>query len=72
MALMRAGCEDRGAVERGVAFLRSRQQADGSWDREAMAGVFNHTCMLNYDLYYQTFPIWALGLYERYRRDGAA
>ncbi len=72
LALMRGGCRDREAVERGVALLHERQLADGSWPKEAMAGVFNHTCMLNYDLYFQTFPIWALGLYERYRRDGVA
>jgi squalene/oxidosqualene cyclase-like protein len=72
MALMRGGCRDREAIARGIAFLHERQLADGSWPKEAMAGVFNHTCMLNYDLYYQTFPIWALGLYQRYRREGEA
>lgn len=72
MALMRGGCKDREAVERGVAFLHSRQLPDGSWAKEAMAGVFNHTCMLNYDNYYNVFPIWTLGLYHTFRTEGIA
>lgn len=67
LALMRAGFVDRQAIDRGVAFLHRRQAADGSFAREAMAGVFNKTCMLNYDSYYQVFPTWALGVYEAER-----
>lgn len=69
LSLMRGGSKHRESVERGIEFLRRRQNEDGSWPKEAMAGVFNHTCMLNYDLYYQTFPTWALALYEQYRSE---
>ena len=55
----------REAIRRGIDLLSARQHADGSWPQEAMAGVFNETCMLNYDNYYNVFPTWALALFER-------
>jgi lanosterol synthase len=47
-------------VKRGVEWLRSRQQADGSWPRQAVNGVFFGTAMLDYRLYASYFPVWAL------------
>lgn len=72
MALTRAGCDDRAAVDRGVDFLLSHRRDDGLWDREAMTGIFNQTCGLNYDNYRFIFPIWALSLYSRYLDHGVA
>jgi squalene/oxidosqualene cyclase-like protein len=61
LTLVRAGCADREALRRAAEFLVRRQEQDGSWARESMAGVFNRTCMINYDNYRQYFPLWALG-----------
>jgi squalene/oxidosqualene cyclase-like protein len=59
--LARARCDDRAAMERAATFLVARQEADGSWARESFAGVFNRTCMINYDNYRLYFPVMALG-----------
>lgn len=64
-ALVRGGCEDREAMARAARFLVERQREDGSYARESIAGVFNRTCMINYDLYRQYFPVWALGAWLR-------
>ena len=50
-----------GAVERGVAFLRRRQLESGGWPAEAVNGVFFGSAMLDYRLYKDYFPTWALG-----------
>ncbi|AWM39690.1 Squalene--hopene cyclase [Gemmata obscuriglobus] len=50
------------AVQKGAAWLASRQRADGSYPREAVNGVFFGTAMLDYDLYRAYFPTWALAL----------
>jgi squalene cyclase len=59
-------------VERGIAFLVGSQQRGGDWLQEAIAGVFNKTCMITYDNYRRIFPLWALGLYESRRRGAGA
>jgi len=48
------------AVTRGVRFLQARQQDDGRWPPEHIAGVFNQTCAIHYDNYLKIFPMWAL------------
>ncbi len=60
LALVRAKCSDEEALQRAVTFLLSRQAADGSWPREPLVGVFNRTCLINYDNYRNVFPLWAL------------
>ncbi len=60
------------AVERGTAFLVESQRSDGDWRQDAIAGVFNKTCMITYDNYRRYFPLWALGLYESWRRGPGA
>ncbi len=59
--LVRARHGDRAAMDRAARFLVDRQARDGSWARESLAGVFNRTCMINYDNYRLYFPVWALG-----------
>lgn len=65
LGLLLAGCEDRAAMGRAAAFLVGAQAEDGSYPPESMAGVFNRTCMINYDNYRSYFPVWALGEYLR-------
>lgn len=65
LALVRAGEARHPACARGAAWLVRAQQRDGSWARESIAGVFNRTCMINYDNYRLYFPVWALGEWLR-------
>ena len=69
IALLEAGEPDWTAISRGARFLLDAQDADGAWPRQDMAGVFFRTALLDYVLYRQYFPLHALGLYERRRRD---
>jgi lanosterol synthase len=48
------------AITRGLAFLAARQRADGTWPTEPATGVFFNTAVLEYRLYRQIFPFWAL------------
>ena len=59
------------ALDRGVAFLLRRQADDGSWPREAIAGMFNRTCAITYDNYRHYFPLWALARWLEHRGDSA-
>ncbi len=51
------------AIARGIAYLCATQDADGSWPEERASGVFFNTAALDYRLYRQTFPAWALARY---------
>lgn len=62
LALVAAGRRDDLAVAHGVEFLLRRQQSDGSWPPEHIAGVFNRTCAIHYDNYLKIFPLWALSV----------
>jgi squalene/oxidosqualene cyclase-like protein len=59
--LVRAGDPDHAAQARAVSALIARQQPDGSYAREPLVGVFNRTCLIDYDNYRHVFPLWALG-----------
>ena len=48
------------AIERGLALLLARQGDDGAWPEERATGVFFNTAVLDYRLYRQIFPAWAL------------
>ena len=69
IALLEAGNQDWTAISRGARFLIDAQEGDGAWPRQDMAGVFFRTALLDYVLYRQYFPLHALGLYERRRRN---
>jgi len=58
--LARARHPSSEAQERAARFLVDSQEEDGSWAREPMVGVFNRTCLINYDNYRHYFPLWAL------------
>lgn len=60
LALMQGGHSDSEAVGRGIEFLIRRQNSDGTWPPEHIAGVFNKTCAIHYDNYLKIFPLWAL------------
>ena len=68
IALLEAGETDWAAISRGAGFLLDTQEADGTWPKQDMAGVFFRTALLDYVLYRQYFPLHALGLYEQRRR----
>ncbi|MFI1682103.1 prenyltransferase/squalene oxidase repeat-containing protein [Streptomyces sp. NPDC020607] len=51
------------AVEGGVRWLCTHQQADGTWPGDHVNGVFFTTMMLNYRLYRAYFPALAVGRY---------
>lgn len=67
LTLLAARCENTSAVDRAAEWLLARQASDGSWPREAMVGVFNRTCLINYDCYRLTFSTWALAEWLRQR-----
>jgi len=47
-------------IDAGLDYLVSRQSDDGSWPSEPATGVFFNTAVLEYRLYRQVFPTWAL------------
>ena len=59
-SLVRARHDDWGAQMRAAHLLLSRQTADGGWPSEPLLGVFNRTCLINYDNYRHYFPLLAL------------
>jgi lanosterol synthase len=75
MTLVRAGWRDERALHRAASFLVSRQVQTasggagggggeyGGWPKEPLVGVFNRTCLIDYDNYRQYFPVWALSEY---------
>ncbi|MCC6382415.1 MAG: squalene--hopene cyclase [Dehalococcoidia bacterium] len=68
LALLAANRADSRAVARGVAYLVSTQQADGHWEEPEFTGTgFPRDFMLNYHLYRDYWPLWALGRYRRLR-----
>jgi squalene cyclase len=55
------------AIERGLGFLLARQGPDGAWPEERATGVFFNTAVLDYRLYRQIFPAWALARFLKLR-----
>ncbi len=48
------------AVRRAITCLGAMQEADGGWPAQAQSGVFFSTAMLDYRMYRDYFPAWAL------------
>ena len=69
-ALLEAGDSNWTAISRGARFLIDTQHADGAWPGQDLAGVFFRTALVDYVLYRQYFPLYALGLYEQRRWPG--
>ncbi|KAI4289812.1 MAG: hypothetical protein L6R35_000919 [Caloplaca aegaea] len=44
IALLEAQCPERERIEKAVKMVMSRQLEDGSWEQEAIEGVFNKSC----------------------------
>ncbi|KAL9612709.1 MAG: hypothetical protein Q9167_002700 [Letrouitia subvulpina] len=65
IALLEAKYPDRRPIERAVRLVMGRQQKDGSWEQEAIEGVFNKSCMISYPNYKFIFPIKALGMFAK-------
>lgn len=63
LALLEILPPDHPAIQRGIAWLVTRQRVEGGWPREAVNGVFFGAAMLNYRLYPFYFPLWALNRY---------
>ena len=54
------------AVRRAVTYLTDRQSPDGSWAEDATTGTgFPLVFYLRYDLYRESFPVYALARYWR-------
>jgi squalene-hopene/tetraprenyl-beta-curcumene cyclase len=65
IGLLAAGAADDPAVSRAVAYLVERQASDGSWDERATTGTgFPRVFYLKYDLYRNSFPLYALARYR--------
>jgi squalene-hopene/tetraprenyl-beta-curcumene cyclase len=65
LGLIAAGRADGKAAERGVEYLLSTQQPDGTWDEAPFTGTgFPKVFYLNYHLYRIYFPLMALARYQ--------
>ena len=54
------------AARDGIAWLVAAQRAEGGWDEPEFTGTgFPRDFMLNYHLYRDYWPLWALGRYRR-------
>jgi lanosterol synthase len=61
---------DQAVIAKGISFLMSKQNSDGSYDWNHVEGVFNHSCSIEYPNYKFYFPMKAFGLYSnKYGRD---
>ncbi|SEM07816.1 lanosterol synthase [Stigmatella aurantiaca] len=65
LTLAAAGEQASDSARRGAQWLRGRQQADGRWPPEPIAGIFNRTCAIHYDAYLRIFPVWALAVCDK-------
>ena len=66
LALLAAGEAHGPVTRRGIEWLTSTQQADGSWDEPWYTGTgFPWDFSINYHLYRLVWPLMALGRYQR-------
>ncbi|MGV3612234.1 MAG: terpene cyclase/mutase family protein [Fluviicola sp.] len=67
LALMKAKHPNKAAIEKGIEFILSRQEANGDFPQEGISGVFNGNCMETYTSYRNVFPLWAVArFYQNY------
>lgn len=66
-ALLEAKEPEFEALERAARYLADMQLDNGEWPTQDPIGIFFHTALLDYVLYKQIFPVWALGQYESRR-----
>jgi squalene cyclase len=64
LALMKAKHPDKAAIEKGIEFILSRQEASGDFPQEGTSGVFNGNCSISYTSYRNIFPLWAIARYD--------
>lgn len=68
MGICACGDLDRPSVQRGLRYLLSTQQEDGSWHEPQITGTgFPRVFYLKYDMYRQNFPLLAFATYVNYR-----
>lgn len=65
LTLLEVAPHERVAIDRGIAYLLATQTENGCWPREDASGCFFNTAVLEYELYRQEFPAWALARYQR-------
>ncbi|MCS7030330.1 MAG: squalene--hopene cyclase [Gloeomargarita sp. SKYG116] len=66
LGLLAAGQGTHPATGRGIAYLLAQQQPNGAWQELWFTGTgFPRHFYLRYNLYYQHFPLMALGRYQR-------
>ncbi len=75
LGLLAAGDDRSDSIAKGVRWLLTRQQPDGSWDESTGSGVarqalytgtgFPRVFYLSYEMYRQYFPLLALNGYRR-------
>jgi lanosterol synthase len=71
LALMRALPADHPAVTRGIHFLiqLSKDGKGTGWPQQSPSGACFRTAVLDYPLYKEVFPAWALARYCRQTRE---
>jgi hypothetical protein len=56
----------RPSIRRGVEYLLSHQNSDGSWDEHLITGTgFPRVFYLKYDMYRNNWPLLALSFYAK-------
>jgi squalene-hopene/tetraprenyl-beta-curcumene cyclase len=59
------------SAKRGVEYLLSTQQSDGSWDEPYFTATgFPMDFMINYHMYRNCWPLMSLGRYRKALRQG--
>ncbi len=70
LGLMAAGEVKSSAVQRGIHYLLTAQDRQGSWEEKLYTGTgFPMVFYLRYHGYCQYFALWALGEYRRLRTE---
>jgi squalene-hopene/tetraprenyl-beta-curcumene cyclase len=72
IGLMVSGYENSDSVKRGIEFLISAQNENGSWDEPEWTGTgFPRVFYIRYHMYRHSFPLWALGMYAKLLKSGS-